>query len=301
MGVDRAAREVGWAASAGSVGDGQVPATTRLRALLPELRGAQRTVGEWVLSKPDAAASTSASASRIARQLLVSDSSVVRLAQRLGYSGFPELKLALTAELARRGIAALGDMRSEDTLESLKARLHQAHLISIDDTFDVGRAEDVERAAQILLKARTVALLGAGNSLPICLALHYRLLRIGFACSYNEDPTLQAVAVASRDHGRAVIAVSHSGKTGSVLAAAELAKEAGSPLISIVSNIESPLAELSDVVLRSVAPVAEFDEEALASRVAQLALVDLLYVGLVFALGPKAVARLSDTARGYQR
>lgn len=278
-----------------------MPTTTRLRALLPELQGTQRRIGEWMLGKPDAAASTDASASRIAKQLRVSDSSVVRLAQRLGYSGFPELKLALTAELARREIAALGDIRAEEALDALSARLHQALIVSIDDTFDVARTEEVERATRMLLKAKTVALLGAGNSLPICLALHYRLLRIGFACSYNEDPTLQAITVASRDRGRVVVAVSHSGKTDPVMRAAELAKEAGSPLISIVSNAQSPLAELSDVVLRSVAPVAEFDEEALASRVAQLALVDLLYVGLVFALGQKAVARLSDTARGYQR
>jgi DNA-binding MurR/RpiR family transcriptional regulator len=266
---------------------------------MPHLKGAKRRVAEWILARPKEAASVESTAVWLGRESGTSDSAVVRLAQHLGYRGFPELKLELSSEVKERGRPVIDKEAGIESLEATLRRLHVAHLASITDTFEVLDVQRLQSAVRLLRGANRVVILGVGNSIPTCLSLQYRLLRLGLGSMFNQDVTLQAINAAAASAADCVVAVSHSGTTTEVINAAQLAKGRGARVLAMVSDADSSLARLSDLVLLSIAPYSEFHTEALASRLAQLALVDVLYVALAVDLGEEGLRSLELTEKAY--
>lgn len=78
------------------------------------------------------------------------------------------------------------------------------------------------------------------------------------------------------------IVISHSGKSKETIHIANAAKKSGAKVIVVTSQANSPLAKLGDVVFISISEEIEFRSEALASRIAQLSIIDSLYVILMF-------------------
>ena len=73
------------------------------------------------------------------------------------------------------------------------------------------------------------------------------------------------------------LAVSSSGSTLDVVRAATLAKEAGAFLAAITNRTKSPLTALADVVLLASTPETPLTGGALASKISQLVIVDMLF------------------------
>lgn len=93
------------------------------------------------------------------------------------------------------------------------------------------------------------------------------------------------------------ICISHTGKTVETIKLAHIIKKNGAKLIVITSNKSSPLASVADVILISISDEVEFHSEALASRIAQLTILDALYVIIMFKNREKAKKALSKVRK----
>ena len=97
---------------------------------------------------------------------------------------------------------------------------------------------------------------------------------------YHNDFHYQLAAAAHMTDRDSAIAVSYSGTTREVNTAVQLAKELGTPVISITQFKKSPLVKLSDILLYIPSSERELRLGAIASRNASLIVTDLLYLGL---------------------
>lgn len=70
----------------------------RIRQRYPDLAQSDRKLADYLLAQPDTARHLSSQ--QLAAEAGVSQSSVVKFAQKLGFKGFPALKLALSEALA---------------------------------------------------------------------------------------------------------------------------------------------------------------------------------------------------------
>ena len=87
---------------------------------------------------------------------------------------------------------------------------------------------------------------------------------------------------ASRGLGRLLAhAFSHAGATADVLRAVQVARDAGALAVAVTSVADSELALAADVVLLTHAQESPFRMAAMTSRIAQLVLVDILFVRVV--------------------
>ena len=77
-----------------------------------------------------------------------------------------------------------------------------------------------------------------------------------------------------------VIGISHSDSNKGLVEALEVAKARGAKLIAITSYQKSALSQLTDITLYTSTRETEFRTEASSSRLAQLSLIDTLYVGV---------------------
>ena len=98
----------------------------------------------------------------------------------------------------------------------------------------------------------------------------------------------------------AVVAFSHSGTTASVIGAVELARRNGARIIAVTTYAESPLAGLVDVVMCSTAQNSPLLGENATARIAQLNLLDALFVATAQRDRKTADLNLSRTMRAVQ-
>ena len=227
-------------------------ALTALRDALPGLRGANRRLAEHLLRDPGAAGRASVTA--IARECGVAPSTLSRLAMRLGYSGFPDLRAALATEHGRAlqggwerdiGTGVDIDDPAERLLHTLAAQQHhaaRAAATSLDATVAEQIADALATAGRVVLHG------GWADAVPLE-ELRLRLLRLGVAVWLHADPTAARVAVGSLGEGDLLLALSRSGSdhgAGDLLDHAS-ARGAGTALIT--GDPEGSLSRHAELVL----------------------------------------------------
>lgn len=97
---------------------------------------------------------------------------------------------------------------------------------------------------EIYREGKKVLVVGAGRSGLIGRAFAMRLMHLGFNVYVLGDTVVPPLRA-----GDALIAISGSGKTRSVITVAEAAKSVGAKVIALTTYINSPLAKLSDIIV----------------------------------------------------
>lgn len=251
--------------------DGALP---RIRASLAALKPSERLVAELMLADPEAAIYSSVS--EVAAKAGTSTATVVRCAQELGYRGFHDLKLALAQERA-----AFGETRAEMDASDPMAILRQVTEFGAQTVRDVPKLVDPDlfaRAVEVLDGASRILIVGVGTSAPLAQDMAYRLKTIGLAAEAPPDVHVQHVAARLLGAGDVVLAISHTGSTRETLAAVEAGKASGATAIAVTSFLKSPLSEVAHLCLVAGTREMSFRLEAMASRLAHLALIDSLLV-----------------------
>ena len=89
-------------------------------------------------------------------------------------------------------------------------------------------------------------------------------------------------------------AISASGRTADLIRSVELARDAGAEVVAITAS-GSPLARAASVTLAADVPEDPDVYSPMTSRIAHLAVIDVLAVGVALAAGPELVKRLERT------
>ncbi len=250
----------------------------RLRSALQHLPPAARRLAEVIVEKPGAIVDMSIA--DLAKTARVSEGTVITLCQQMGAKGFPELKIAIAREIGSSRELLHEDIVRDDDTTSVIAKIAASHRTAIDDTMRVLDPAAVDRAIKILCKAKRIEIYGIGTAAPIAEDAAYRLLRLGLDARAMVDSHSQAVSAAFTGPHVATITISHSGRTRETMMATRLAKAAGARTICITNFGKPPLLKYCDVALFTAAVETRYRMEAMASRVAQLIVVDTLYARL---------------------
>lgn len=262
----------------------------RLKSAETSMPPAARRLAGVILKRPDAIVEMSiAELAKVAR---VSEGSVVAFCQQLGAKGFPELKIAIAREIGSSRELLHEDIVRDDNSADVIAKIAASHRMAIEDTVKVLDPVAVDRAVEILANARRIELYGIGTAAPMAEDAAYRFLRLGLDVKAMVDSHSQAVSAACTGPDVATITISHSGRTRETLAATRLAKAAGARTICITNFGKSPLLKHCEVALYTAAVEARYRMEAMASRVAQLVVIDTLYARLAIERWDPALAAI---------
>ena len=97
-----------------------------------------------------------------------------------------------------------------------------------------------------------------------------------------------------------VVAFSHSGRTTAVLDAVQIARKNGAIIVAVSNYESSPLAERSDIVLCSTAQGSFLTSENAAARIAQLNIMDAIFIAVAQRGYQAAEANLAKTMASVQ-
>jgi DNA-binding MurR/RpiR family transcriptional regulator len=255
-----------------------------IHAALPTLRPSERRVAEAVLDNPAAASGRSISA--LAGQCNTSGATVLRFCHAVGYRHYPDLRLALARETGREeanngpGAHLTGDISPTDTIEQIVAKITYSDARAIEDTAATLDLGALSRAIDAVASAERVDIYGIGASGFVAQDLHQKLHRIGLLSFVCPDPHAALTSAALLGPRDVAIAISHTGTTIDTIEALRLAADCGATTIAITNFGRSPLTEHARHVLTTAARETTFRSGAMASRIAQLAVIDCLFVGV---------------------
>ena len=265
-------------------GNPDASVTTRIATVLNSLGPSERRVVELIVD--DAEGVLELTAQELADRASVARSTVIRTCQSLGYRGYPQLRVALTRQLAQfggrvedYGESALGRIRSD--IDTLAASLSQI-ASALTETA-------VEQAVVTLTGATRLLALANGLSSPLASDLAMRLTAVGRPTEFVADSIGQQIAARQLGATDAAVIISGSGANESSLKAARSVQQAGAALIVVTSFAASPLVSLADVALVVAPAHGSFRHELEhTSRVPHVILLESLVEVVAVRLGERA-------------
>jgi len=255
-------------------------------------KGAQR-IADYILAQPGEIVGMSVTELSDATE--VSEGSIINFCRAIGLSGFQQMKLSLAQELVQPVQFIHEDLAREDDVDTIRRKIFHSGIQALRDTMSVLEPEAVTSAMEILRAAKRIEIYGIGSSAPIAEDAHYRMLRIGLDARVVVDSHIQAISASRCTPDVAVLTISHSGATHETVVATRLAREAGARTVVITNFARSPIQSFADVVLFTMARETKFRTEAMASRIAQLCVVDALIAALAIADYERSTEALRQT------
>jgi RpiR family transcriptional regulator, repressor of rpiB and als operon len=232
---------------------------------------------------------------QVAGEANISEAMVVKAAKRLGFAGFRELRSALNAYKQLPNVDLHEDLGQHDTAEVIVQKVFRTAIQALEETLAILDMDGFRRAAELLHGAKQREFYGLGGSAQIARDVAHKFLRIGIRASAYDDTHMMAMSASLLQAGDVVVAFSHSGRTTGVLEATQIAKMGGANIIALTNYERSPLADIADVVLCSTALGSPLTSENAAARIAQLNIMDAIFMAVAQKSYSSAEENLSRT------
>ncbi|WP_310969161.1 MULTISPECIES: MurR/RpiR family transcriptional regulator [unclassified Amycolatopsis] len=265
-----------------AVRDADSSPLVRIRSLLPGLARAEQRVAKVVLEDPASVARRSIT--EVALAANTSETTVTRFCKAVGVGGYPQLRIALAADTARTEARTTrnlgGEIGPEDDLAAVIGKVSFADARAVEETADQLEVATLERVIEVVANAGRVDVYGVGASAFVAADLQQKLHRIGRVCFAWSDTHIMLTSAAVLSPGDVAIGVSHTGATTDTVEALRVAREHGAITIAVTNFPRSPITEVADHVLTTAARETTFRSGATASRIAQLTVIDCLFIGV---------------------
>lgn len=254
----------------------------RIRSLLPGLARAEQRVAKVVLENP--AVVSHRSITEVAEAAGTSETTVTRFCKAIGVGGYPELRIALAADTARTAARVDRDLGSDiapnDDLSQVVGKVAFADARAVEETADQLNVITLRQVVDAVARAGRVDVYGVGASAFVAADLQQKLHRIGRVSFAWSDTHIMLTSAAVLTSADVAFGISHTGATADTVEALRVAREHGATTVSLTNFPRSPISEVSDFVLTTAARETTFRSGAMSSRIAQLTVIDCLFIGV---------------------
>ncbi len=259
---------------------------------MPKLSKGQKQIAEYILKHYDKAAYMTAA--KLGAHVGVSESTVVRFADELGFDGYPELQRSLQ-ELIRTKLTTL------QRIELTNDRIGNSDLLEkvlMSDVDKIRRTlEEVDRdsfnsAVDAMIGARMIYVVGMRSSSSIADFLFFYLnlifpnVRLVRTTSGSE--VFEQIHRICRDD--VIIGISFPRYSKRIISALEYAKRQSAHIIALTDSVSSPIADLADDLLLAKSEMASFVD----SLVAPLSIINALIVAIGKKKQPEVAATFEN-------
>lgn len=250
----------------------------QIRMRLPQLTPLELRVVDAITTRKDLTDATPLK--EVAQQSSVSEAMIVKIAKKLGFTGFKEMRIGLVEYNQSDAANLYQEISPDDSSASVIQKVFHTSMQALEETIAILDVEAFDRAADILHRAAHRDFYGIGGSAQIARDVAHKFLRIGLRAAIYDDSHMMLMSASILKPDDAVVAFSHSGTTTAVLEAITFARKSGARTIAVTNYADSPIAEAADVVLCSTAQGSPLLGENAAARIAQLNILDALFVAI---------------------
>ena len=238
----------------------------------------QRLIAAYILEHYDKAAYHTAS--KLGTIVGVSESTVVRFANELGYEGYPELQRALK-KLIRSRLTSFQRMEITNSLIGENDVLEKVLTSDIEKIRQTAAEIDsayFAAAVQNIVDAKNIYILGVRSSSTLAGCLNYSLRMIfdNVRLVQTTSSSEMFEQIMQIGEGDVMIAISFPRYSSRIINAVEYAKGRGADIIALTDSKFSPIATEADQLLLAYSDMASFMD----SLVAPLSIINALVVAV---------------------
>ena len=250
----------------------------------------QRQIAAYILEHYDRAAYMTAS--KLGTVVKVSESTVVRFADELGFSGYPEMQKALQ-ELAKTHLTAAQRMEVADNLlgkDNVLEKVLLGDAEKIRHTLEGIDRKAFYAAVECIAKAKNIYILGSRSSASLAGFLNFNF-QMMFDNVRNVEVTSgsemfeQILNIGADD---VLIAISFPRYSNRTVRAVRYAHSRGADVVALTDSAQSPLAPYADQVLTARSDMASFVD----SLVAPLSIINAMVAAVSMRRHDEVAARL---------
>ncbi|SER34648.1 transcriptional regulator, RpiR family [Gracilibacillus ureilyticus] len=261
-----------------------------IRTNYPRFSVTERKIADYIIKHPQNIIHSSIN--QVAEDLNVAESTVFRFCKRIGYKGYQAMKIALASEVISSEDNIHEKVEQGDMIETVASKVFQSHIQSLKDTLEIIDEEKLQLAVGMLTAARSVQFFGSGGSSIVALDGYHKFIRTGLQVQAVQDTHMQLMAAAQLTSEDCAILISHSGASKDIIHILNILRKSNVKTIAITNFAKSTLSESVNIALYTSSEETSYRTEAFSSRVAQLTLIDVLYVNILMKLGEKGQTAL---------
>lgn len=273
----------------------------RIERIYPSLRSAERAVAQYLRDHSDAAELT---VHQLAQATHSSEPTVIRLSRKLGFSGYRELRYVLRHPATEyhppfdplEGF----DLNPWDKPEDIPGKAVGGAKSMLDDLLTCLDRTSLHKAVDLLTAAGLIDIIGVENSMVPAMDLFTKLSYLGLHCRITADAYLQQINTGHLGNKDVAIAFSYSGSSRDTIKALQLAKAQGAHTIAVTNASDAPIRNWTDVILLVGRGERTIYGNAIFSRVSHIALVDMLYMGVILSDYGRFAAELDRSGKYIQ-
>lgn len=250
----------------------------KIQEALPTLTNSEKKIAKYILENKETALKDSTQL--LAEKIKTSPATIVRFSKSLGYSGLPELKIALAKDSQRDSQDLTETLIEKDSIETLIKKTFNHRYNNLERLTEILNIEHLEKATALIKKARCVYLVGIGASGIVCSDFYHKLTRIGKLTVFTNDNHTQLASLNGMSKEDVLVAISYSGETKEVILSAKIANKKKTPVIGITQMSKNTLTKLSQLLCYVPNCERYLRIGAISSRDASMYITDLLYLAL---------------------
>lgn len=243
-----------------------------------KLSKGQKLIAEYIMEDYDKAAFMTAA--KLGKTVGVSESTVVRFANTLGYDGYRDLQNELQ-ELIKNKLTTVQRISLTDNILNSKEnsfkKVLKKDMDNINSTIDEIDSESFNKAIESILEAETIYVLGLRSSAFLAgyLGFYFNFIvdNVKVVTSAPSDVFEQLLKANEKD---VVIGISYPRYSKRTLEALNYTKEKGCKIIGITDSLMSPAAQIADITLIASSNMVSFVD----SLVAPMSLINALVIGV---------------------
>lgn len=250
----------------------------RIRSLYETLKKTERRVVDFFIAQ--ATNMENIGVVDVAGAAACSEGTVVRVAKRLGYDGFLELRRDFAQyRPSPEQETGFPSIDKHDPPLTILEKVCETTISGLRDTLKViGGGDSLDAAARCLAESRRILFCAIGDASAVSYEAYLRWMRVGHVAMTANDPDEQLLLVGQLEPGDVLFAISHSGRSRNVVQVAKAARKRQARIVALTNYPVSPLAKQADIVLQTAVFTTYERFEIIAKRIAELTVMESLFI-----------------------
>jgi DNA-binding MurR/RpiR family transcriptional regulator len=238
----------------------------KLQDNMNEFSKGQKLIAWYIINHYGKAAYMTAA--KLGEDVGVSESTVVRFANELGYDGYPKLQKALR-ELIKSKLTAVQRLEVSSNRigdENILKSVLSSDMEKIKVTMEEIDHKSFNNAVETILNAKKIYILGVRSSAPLAsfLGFYFNLIFENVRLVHTTSVSEIFEQIINASEGDVVIGISFPRYSKRTIKAMQFAKDQGASVVAITDSYDSPVAEYADNSLIARSDMASFADSLVA-------------------------------------
>ena len=250
---------------------------SKIRSMIQRCSKSELKIIDYIRNNPiDPKIMTS---SLLGKQLDISQSTIIRFTQKLGYSSFRAFLADISVSSQSPSEIDVDIQSNEDTEITMQRLFNQYHDV-MKMTMNEKLTQQVDAAVELLKKARRIVFFAIGGSSNMGEYFATNLIRYNLMVNHNYDVHTSLYLITQCTEQDLVIIISESGETDEIKMAINACKQLNVPILAITDRRKSTLSEAAVVTINTVIYSTNEKFNVLRLRISQMFVIDLVVLTL---------------------